>query len=97
MRFQRTPFQNKGVNFDSQFSFLYPPLNKTCIAFVKIDFGASFTSVGGVEARISMAPKWTLSDLLRCSTHGYYIVLISECVNMLGTIQGQEQNKGRYN
>ena len=30
-------------------------------------FGASFTSIGGVESKILMSPKWTFSDLFRCS------------------------------
>ena len=38
-------------------------------------FGASFTSVGGVEAEISMPPKWTFSNLFWCSGASIYRVL----------------------
>ena len=38
-----------------------------CSTYENRHFGASFMSVGGVETKILMSPKWTPSDLFRCS------------------------------
>ena len=64
--FLKNTFQNKGGGGISDF---FPVANSVShhTTREKRHFGASFTSIGSVEAKISMSPKWTFYNSFRCS------------------------------